>query len=111
MCIINSIIVTSLCLLVGGPPLKVTLTSKEKAQQRRAIDRLQQHCRSMQDWSTNLQTDEHMLAATADLSFRRRQAISARLEQKKLIQAAKSILQTYKDFVTGPVVLGGVLRR
>ena len=65
---------------------------------------LQQHCRTLQAWGTSLETDED-LVSSFDLTSRHRQAISARLEHKQVIQAACSALETYKHFVKDTVVV------
>ena len=79
-------------------------------QQRQAADMLQQHCRSLQAWSTSLEHDRDLLA-TQKLSIRHRQAVAARLEHKLLIQAAYDAIQVYKDSLGDAVILGGLLRR
>ena len=90
----------------------MTLTRKEKVQQRRAIDMLQRHCRSLQAWGTTLQSDEDLFAnEESELSPRQRQAICARVEHKKLIEAAQSVLQTYHESVTETAVLSSILNR
>ena len=80
-------------------------------QQRRAIDMLQRHCRSLQAWGTTLQSDEDLFATESELSPRQRQAICARMEHKKLIEAAQFVLQTYHESVTDTVVLSRVLNK
>lgn len=95
----------------GEPALRVTLTRKEKVQQRRAVDMLQQHCRSLQAWGSSLQTDEDLFVTQSELSPRQRQAICARIEHKKLIEAAQSVLQTYHESVTDTAVLSRILNK
>jgi len=80
-------------------------------QQRRAIDMLQRHCRSLQAWGTSLQTDEDLFVTQSQLSPRHRQAICARIEHKKLIEAAQSVLQTYHESVADTAVLSRVLNK
>ncbi len=96
---------------VGEPALRVTLTRKEKVQQRRAIDMLQRHCRSLQAWGTSLQSDEDLFMTESELSPRRRQAICARVEHKMLIEAAQSVLQTYHESLTDTAVLSRILSK
>lgn len=69
---------------------------------------LQQHCKSLQAWGTSLGTDEHMLLTETSLSLRHRQAINARIEHKRLIEAACSVLQTYQKFLGNTAVLSRV---
>ncbi|KAL0020939.1 hypothetical protein WJX79_002382 [Trebouxia sp. C0005] len=95
----------------GEPALRVTLTRKEKVQQRRAIDMLQRHCRSLQAWGTTLQSHEDLLVTESELSPRQRQAACARVEHKKLIEAAQSALQTYYEFLTDTAVLSRILNK
>ena len=57
-----------------------------------------------------MHTGENMLMS-ADMTIRHRQAVSARLEHKRLCEAAYSVLQTYKESVSDTVVLGRVLHR
>ncbi len=73
---------------------------------------LQRHCRSLQAWGTTLQSDEDLFASEeSELSPRQRQAICARVEHKKLIEAAQSVLQTYHESVTETAVLSSILNR
>ena len=73
---------------------------------------LQRHCRSLQAWGTTLQSDEDLFAnEESELSPRQRQAICARVEHKKLIEAAQSVLQTYHESVTETAVLSSILNR
>jgi len=80
-------------------------------QQRRAIDMLQRHCRSLQAWGTSLQSDEDLFMTESELSPRRRQAICARVEHKKLIEAAQSVLQTYHESLTDTAVSSRILNK
>ena len=91
----------------GEPALETTLSSREKAQQRQAVDLLQQHCQSLQAWGTSLESDLDLVGSTA-LTPRQRQALCARTDHKRLIQAAHSVLDTYKKLMNNSVVLGGV---
>ena len=95
--------------VAGEPALKTTLTHKERANQRRAVDMLQQHCESLQAHATTLETDEQLLSGK-NLTVRHRQAISARLEHKRLIRAAHSVLEKYKGSLTHEVSFAGAMR-
>ena len=56
--------------------------------------------------------DEDLFASEeSELSPRQRQAICARVEHKKLIEAAQSVLQTYHESVTETAVLSSILNR
>ena len=94
-------------LTAGQPALKTTLSSKEKAQQRQAVDLLQQHCECLQAWGTSLDFDLELEASTT-LTPRHRQALCARIERKRLIQTAYSVLDMYRKLMDNSVVLGGV---
>lgn len=94
-------------LTAGEPALKTTLSSREKAQQRQAVDLLQQHCQSLQAWGTSLEVDLDLPGSTT-LTPRQRQALGARTDHKRLIQAAHSVLDMYKTHMNNSVVLGGV---
>ena len=89
----------------GEPALRTTLTSREKAQQRQAVDMLQQHCQSLQAGGASPESDRHLLKGT-DLTPRRRQALRARTDHACLIQAAHSVLETYKQSMNENIVLG-----
>ena len=71
---------------------------------------LQQHCKTLQAWGTGLETDQSLLTQ-ADLTPRHKQAISARIEYKSLIQAAHLALETYKASVRDTVVLSRLMHR
>ena len=72
---------------------------------------LQRHCRSLQAWGSSLQTDEDLFVTQRELSPRQKQAIYARVEHKKLIEAAQSVLQTYQESVTDTAVLSRILSK
>ena len=72
---------------------------------------LQRHCRSLQAWGSSLQTDEDLFVTQRELSPRQKQAICARIEHKKLIEAAQSVLQTYQESVTDTAVLSRILNK
>ena len=81
------------------------MTSREKAQQRQAVAMLQQHCQSLQAWSTSLEFDLD-LGESAMLTPRQQQALRARTDHKRLIEAAHSVLQQYRQSINENVVLG-----
>lgn len=83
--------------------LRTTLTSRERAQQRQAVDMLQKHCKSLQ-WGTGPESDESLADSSAGTP-RQRQALRARTDHNCLIQAAHSVLETYKQSVNQNVVL------
>lgn len=93
----------------GEPALKTTLTKQERRHQEHAIDMLLQHCKTLQAWDTSLETDEQLLTSPG-LTSRHRQAISARLEYKRVIQAACSALETYKCFVKDAIMLSRLVQ-
>lgn len=95
----------------GRPAPRSELSSNERAQQRQAVDLIQQHCKSFQAWGTSLVYDQELLSNGTNMSDRNRQAIAARIEHKLLVEAANTVLQVYKDSLGDAVILGGLLRR
>lgn len=108
----------------GEPALRTDLTRQQAVQQRQAIAQLQKHCQSMlAEARTSLETDEQLLQqqqrqpaadarqtqqakhAQQALTPRHAQAVCARLEHKRLIAAAQSVLQTYSDTISPAVTL------
>ncbi|KAL3148961.1 hypothetical protein ABBQ32_001818 [Trebouxia sp. C0010 RCD-2024] len=88
----------------GEPALRTTLTSRERAQQRQAVDMLQKHCKSLQAWGTGPESDDSFADSSAGTP-RQRQALRARTDHNCLIQAAHSVLETYKQSMNQNVVL------
>ena len=83
-----------------------TLSSREKAQQRQVVDLLQR-CQCLQTEGTSLEFDLEIASSTT-LTPRQRQALRARIERKRLIQAAHSVLDMYRKLMDNSVVLRGV---
>ena len=90
---------------VGEPALRTTWGSREKAHQRQAVAMLWQHCQSLQAWGTSLESDLD-LGESAMLTPRQRQALCARIDYKRLIKAAQSVLETYRQSINENVTLG-----
>lgn len=92
-------------LSAGEPALSTTLSTRQKTQQRQAVAMLQQHCQSLQTWGTSLEFDLDLGESTT-LTPRQRQALCARADHKRLIQAAHSVLEKYRQSMNENVVLG-----